>query len=427
MPTRTPRRTRKAGPGQLDALASGPRPTLWHWGLGADSTAGLDLLLDDPAAFGFRDGLGSFAVVVAHTGDEWTDTYELAERFLLPRLREHRIRTIEISRAGPEAKDGIVVLSDTDRPNSLHRRGPWTLTDELNASGTVPLRGVGLRSCSDKFKGWVLDLWAKQEFGPLPYRVAVGFNADEVKRARRDVANTVATRRPWFPLIARRLARVDVELHLLQTYGVKWPKSYCTVCPFPSKTAAREDHIDRMRRYPQQGADSLLVEHIARALNPRMTLRTSGSLLEEVLAAKDTDAVVARYEQLLRERPTALYEIRRILPAARSNDCDHEDACTRPECRDPNKRGRALRSLRTVTAGTPGHALARLRDLATEHKQTVEVDEAGFHRVTLAARADTYPTVEHLYAVGPTGPVDKELEAFAGKWATATGDPAGAG
>ncbi|MGR7000805.1 hypothetical protein ACU686_26595 [Yinghuangia aomiensis] len=137
------------------------------------------------------------------------DTLALTEQHILPRLREHRVRLVEIARGGPHDADGIAVLSDTRDPRTLHRRGPWTLADELDTTGTVPMRAKGHRRCSLKFKGWVLDTWEAAETQGRPYRVAVGYNAEEVSRALGDVAASVPARRPWYPLIARKLARID--------------------------------------------------------------------------------------------------------------------------------------------------------------------------------------------------------------------------
>jgi hypothetical protein len=436
-----PKRARPAA-GQLDMFP--PRrparlPTEVHWGLGADSTALLDMILDEPRAFGLLPDLSDCTILVAHTGNEWPDTLDLADEYILPRLREHGVRLVEIARGGPRDADGVAVLSDTRTPTALHRRGPWTLAEELEAAGTVPLRARGHRHCSLKFKGWPLDTWAAREWAGLPYRAAVGYNADEGGRALRDTAATVAGRIPWYPLIERRLARVDVEEHLFAQYGVFWGKSYCWLCPFPSQGVAREQHLARMRRFPDGGARSLWIEHVARVLNPNSTLRANSSLLDEVRAAPDTGAILDRFEALVRQAPTAVYEIRRILPAARSRACELTAAC--PDCRatapydetcphsvetcgtclDPRRRGRAWRSLRTLSTGSTADAHAHLRRLAAEHHAEPAVDNAGITRAVVVPRGDTFPTVEHLYAVGPAGPRDKERPGFASAWAAATG------
>ncbi|MGR7000804.1 hypothetical protein ACU686_26590 [Yinghuangia aomiensis] len=183
-----------------------------------------------------------------------------------------------------------------------------------------------------------------------------------------------------------------------------------------------------------------MIEHVARALNPNSTLRATGSLLDEVLAAPGMGAVLDLYRRTLDETPTAVYEIRRLLPAARSKVCEHTKACaarraaapdrdTCPHslavcdtCRDPRRPGRSMRSLRTLSVGSLEAAREHLASLAAKHDAELAVDDAGFARATVIARTPKlYPTLEHLFVVAPAGPCDKERPGFAASWAAATG------
>ncbi|MFJ6901947.1 hypothetical protein [Streptomyces hokutonensis] len=72
--------------------------TVINWGLGADSTAYLAKMLTDPAAHGID--LERTAVLHMATGSEWPETRLLVEEFMLPLLREHGVRFVQLSRSG---------------------------------------------------------------------------------------------------------------------------------------------------------------------------------------------------------------------------------------------------------------------------------------------------------------------------------------
>ena len=123
-------------------------------GLGIDSTALLANLLGmSDAERGFP--LSDLVVATAMTGDEFRRTGELNDQFKLPLLRRHGVRYIQVSRAGQSESDGIAVLDDSTSPQRMVMRGPWSLRDELRASGTVPQLG-GARKCSYRAKGCLL-------------------------------------------------------------------------------------------------------------------------------------------------------------------------------------------------------------------------------------------------------------------------------
>lgn len=81
------------------------------------------------------------------TGGEYPDSKELCEEHLLPRMRSHRVRYVQVARAGHLESDGIKVLSDTREPFEIHLQGAYTLNEELRAAGTVP-QFSGERRCS---------------------------------------------------------------------------------------------------------------------------------------------------------------------------------------------------------------------------------------------------------------------------------------
>ena len=122
------------------------------WGLGVDSTAYLVKMLDDPAAHGVD--LARTMVIHQLTGSEWPTTRAHAEQFVLPLLRKHQVRLVQVSRSSRAL--AIAVMDDSRRPERIVQRGPWELWDEYETNGTVPQQG-GIRICSLHAKGEVGD------------------------------------------------------------------------------------------------------------------------------------------------------------------------------------------------------------------------------------------------------------------------------
>ncbi|MFF9171845.1 MULTISPECIES: hypothetical protein [unclassified Streptomyces] len=158
--------------------------TVINWGLGADSTAYL-ARMTDPSAYGIdRERT---AVLYMATGSEWPETRLLVEEFMLPLLREHGVRFVQLARNGHLQQHGFTVLDDSRHPERLFARGPWTLWDDLESVGTVPQQ-AGTRKCSLWAKGAVGDWWLTQVFGGRLFRQIMGFNADEEGRRFGDQA-----------------------------------------------------------------------------------------------------------------------------------------------------------------------------------------------------------------------------------------------
>ena len=126
------------------------------YGMGVESTAILLEWMENPASRNFD--LKDLIVITSMVGDEYPDTQKLVEEHILPRMRQHNIRFVQVARAGHNQKDGIVVLSDTRQPHKLHFQGVYKLSDELRANGTVPQFG-GEHRCALKFKAFVIETW----------------------------------------------------------------------------------------------------------------------------------------------------------------------------------------------------------------------------------------------------------------------------
>lgn len=260
-----------------DARLDEPAVVL-SYGMGADSTALLLRWLDDLESRDFP--LDRLVVATAMTGDEFPDTVTLVESHVLPRLREADVRFVQLARRGPRQADGVIVLDDSRAPDILHAAGPWRLSDELASAGTLPQVASGRRTCSMKFKGWVLDTFLARELGGAPYWHVLGLNADEVGRADRDRSYSAAHRQSQYPLIEWGWDRERCESFIAATVGVAWPKSCCSYCPF-----AADRHIDRYRQFPKEAAQALMLEATSRALNPAVRLFGRTSLRGELLLA----------------------------------------------------------------------------------------------------------------------------------------------
>ncbi|MFJ2745267.1 hypothetical protein ACIO3O_37045 [Streptomyces sp. NPDC087440] len=435
--------------------------TVLSWGLGADSTAVLLMYLAAPHRYGLRRDLSDLVVVHAVTGDEWPDSLDYANRLVLPLLRKARVRLVQVARGGPEDADGVVVLEDSRAPRRVFAQGPWRLSDELRAAGTVPQLARGKRLCSIKFKGWCLDQWAAAEFGVDSFRRTIGYHAGELGRAEDDSAiqrrlNAEAGRticEPYYPLILWGMERAAVEAYVLGLLGEPIRKSYCAQCPFSGVCASREAHEERLRAHPHIAADVLRMEYVSQALNERVALYGTTSLRKRLTEDGRNSAVLEAFDVSLEQAPHAVYEVRRIYHAARTDDCKawHGKACRSPQwwCREPRTekcveghpagrwepwcggsagcrgeagKGQAWRSVRTVYEGTRAGAQLRLGELGREQgAAVVRGEHSGIERVHYLEQGPGYPAVSGFLVAAPAGVQDKQRPKFEERWALVSG------
>ncbi len=245
-------------------------PVVLSYGMGADSTAILLRWLTEPATRDFE--LSDLVVVTAQLGSEFARTYRLVATHVLPRLRSHEVRYVQVSRSGRREADGITILSDTRTPVELVRSGPWRLVDELIEAGTVPQVAHGRRLCTVKHKGWALDHAIARLVGDQPFRHVIGFNADEVRRAATDSNYSSSNRASEYPLIEWGWGREHLEDWIEGVVGERWIKSRCSFCPFSACAGSRTAHLADWAAEPERGAEALFIEHVSLALNPRMAL-----------------------------------------------------------------------------------------------------------------------------------------------------------
>jgi hypothetical protein len=356
-----------------------------NWGLGVDSTRILTEWLDDPASRDFP--LGDLTVVTAQTGEEYADTKAVVEAHALPLLRRHGVRYVQVARAGRLKEEGYVVLSDTREPDRLFREGVYKLGDELLAAGTVP--AVGNRRCSIKSKGVVIDAWLRDELRGEPFRQVMGFNADEQKRVTRDSCYGGDARNAEYPLMKWGFGRERCERDLRDRFGVAWPKSCCSFCPF---ARGKPEALARLAGHPEELADALYLEHLSLALNPLMPLYASGSLRGKL--GPEHAAGVRVFEALLAAAEWAVYRVRRVYHA----------------------KGRADRSVTKVAIGRMDTMTAELTRLAAVEGQEAVV-EAGSPRFYLARRQPSqYPAFEEMCVAAPADAEEKAKKSFESTW-----------
>lgn len=167
-------------------------------GMGVDSVGILTRWLHEPETRWFD--LEDLVVLTAQVGAEFKSTAEHMERFVLPLLREHSVRYVQLSRGGPLARDRYVVLDDSTSPERMHMSGPWTLTDYQLDIGSVPQFANGKRDCTQKAKGEPQDWWKKDHLGDDPHVHVLGFSSEEGRRILRDSSYLTDHRSARFPL-----------------------------------------------------------------------------------------------------------------------------------------------------------------------------------------------------------------------------------
>lgn len=153
------------------------------WGMGLDSTALLLRWILEPQTRDFE--LDDLALCTSMTGNEFFSTYRDVTQHVLPVLREHNVRFVQITRSQrktTKAGGGVVVLDDSRQPQQLHIQGQYTLADEMLAAGTIPQLG-GIRTCSIHSKGECLDPVIAGITAGNPFRQATSaYSVYEVRR-----------------------------------------------------------------------------------------------------------------------------------------------------------------------------------------------------------------------------------------------------
>jgi hypothetical protein len=359
------------------------------YGMGVDSTAILLRWLEDPSSRDFD--LKDLIVLTAHTGDEYPDTKRDVEAHVLPRLRAAGVRFVQVARGGPYEKDGIVVLSDSTTPTTLHTEGAYKLSDELMTAGTVPARRGTQKLCTQKFKGWVLDQWVMGELKGKPFRHVVGFESEETERVEKDQGYTRLARKASYPLVEWNWNRAKCIEYIQGVTGIAWKKSACVQCPFASLKGS--GCVDRFRENPESAAKALAIEYMSLVLNPRMGI-FGDRTLRQVVENSDNPQAIATFQKRLDDQKTwAVYRVRRAYVG----------------------KAKASRELTTIFTGTREEAKQKLLEM---NLGFAEVDKHGILRAYRERRVENvYPAREEMLVLGPAGVPDKvERTTFDRRW-----------
>ncbi|MFB9178671.1 hypothetical protein ACFFX1_11070 [Dactylosporangium sucinum] len=377
-------------------------------GMGIDSAAILARWLTDPASRDFA--LEDLVVITAMVGSEYRATERLMTTYLLPLMRAHGVRYVQVARQ-PRAPGtrrvvpGYVVLDDSRAPRRMVMRGPIALVDELWTTGTVPQTARHARRCSLKWKAEPLDAWIACNVAG-DFRHVIGFAADELDRVAKDRSFSTDRRRTSeFPLVSWDWDRARCATWLQDLFGEPWSRSCCGFCPFQAGPEA-DLMFQRWTQEPALAVETLLLETTALALNPRSTLFGTRSSARQRSTERGLPAAQLTEEHLA-SATWACYEVRRIKGPSRSNPATIT----------------ADRSVRTVALGTRAEVERGIAALAGERQLRLEVDEYGYLRAWARERGVQYPLVEQFWVSAPAGVADKQPKGFEDRWADAVGAP----
>ena len=354
-------------------------------------------------------------VITSQVGDEYTDTGRDVEAHILPLMRAHGIRYVQVARHGHFEGEGITVLDDSRTPARVFLEGDYKLSDELKRNGTVPQYG-GVHRCALKFKAWVIEQWleenvrgrarhaigynadetgrvARSEYA-FGERIAFGFNVDEKSRINRSCEYNTLSREAFYPLLEWGWDRRTCIEYIRSVLDITWKKSACVYCPF---NALRDDAIERQREHPRQVGDAMRIEHLSMALNPRGTIYKGRSLIQITIEAGN-DVAVELYRNIIGSEAWALYRVRRIYSGK-------------------GKADRAVEKLHVFE----GPAEARMALNMISASSGVAVEELrGIPYVWHERRSETdFPTREEFITIAPAAVETKArygLHWFDGRW-----------
>lgn len=360
------------------------------FGLGVDSTAILLRWLVEPSSRDFD--LADLVVITALTNDEFPSTITDVEAAVLPRLRDHGVRYVQVGRnrrTTTASGDGITVYSDTTAPTRVLQGQGYALSHEMLTAATLPQ--LASRRCSARAKGAALDPVIARLTAGQPYRHYLGFESGELRRAQRDATFNTDLREGVYPLIAWGWSRTDATAFIKDVTGISWQKSACTMCPFQfSSRAGFAAALERYRREPAAGADAIYLESVSLAFNERVGLLAKGRLIDAVHQAGLTE-VIRQYQHRIDTTEHGLYEVQRV---------------ARPR---PGTTPLIARRVHRLDHGTP--SAMHLALTSCPGRPVTGAD--GITRVVRRARGPHAPWVEHFCVVAPTADVaDKARPGF---------------
>jgi hypothetical protein len=392
-------------------------------GMGVDSVAILLRWLLDPTSRSFD--LRDLIVITAMTGDEFASTGTLMQDYLLPLMRKHGVRYIQVARKGHSTRDGIAVLSDSRETTEMHIDGVYKLSQEFLNNGTHQPVG-GCRKCSQKQKGHVLDSMLSVELHDMtmselnkahkagglavrPYIHVIGFSADELRRVKKDQDyGKLPGRVAAYPLVDWKWGRDECLDYIEQSVGVRWEKSACGQCPFAQMS---EDVQRRFRDEPELAAMSCEIEMNSLVFNHRMHLygEDESKSVFKMLRDDSNIGALRRFEQRVEAREWAIWKVRRVWKKKNVKNDDGDVIGT-----DETKAGNAARATSIIARGSRDDMEKLLATKGTIERGTAH----NLGRVwSRTKRTDgLFPAVEECLVVGPVIAREKEQKSFQAVW-----------
>jgi len=399
------------------------------YGLGVDSTAILLRWIYEPDTRPCP--LENITCITAMTGNEYDDTARNVTEHILPLMRSHGIRYVQVARHGARESDGITILSDTRSPDVLYIEGDYRLSDELAASGIV-VSYAGAHVCSMKSKAVPIESWldnhyeqsifghafgysadepkrvTKSEEAILARNVAFGFSTDELGRVARAAEYDTSERHGFYPLVEWGWTRDACIAYILAKTGILFNRSCCVACPFAHNKANLVQLQARHIENPLQVADALMLERMSLALNPRGQTYRAETLMAMTTRAGNTKATDL-FNMSLGTSQWAIYRVRRLYGAKAGT-----------EALGNAKKGTVQRAVEKVYVfpdeTTALDALQRL--VRGDHLELAVTND--IHYAYAQRRGEGYPAREEYFVVAPGRVEDKTrygIENFNRQWA----------
>jgi hypothetical protein len=204
----------------------------------------------------------------------------------------------------------------------------YGLADDLIQGGIVPQFVQNRRRCSAKFKSTTCEQWLRSKSDTVPeVFVAIGFTVGEERRRERgnladakrarQAQPSLVKRTNFYPLIDQfKLDRAGTEAYAQNVVakGIEpWWRSACVYCPFSGIAGPKEEVLFKHRQCPEESGFALLIEHLARRLNPKQTLYPKGRSLFQMLQNDNNQAALDHLQAWLEALPWAVYRVQRIV------------------------------------------------------------------------------------------------------------------
>lgn len=377
-------------------------PHVLNYGMGVESTAILLRWILEPESRNFS--LNDLIVLSAQTGDEFVSTKALVEKYVLPLLRKHHIRYVQVAKHGSLEKDGYTILDDSREPLEVMLDGDYRMSTQLHQDGTVPSFS-GAHLCAMKWKGFVLDRWLGDHLGTDKFGPYLGYNKDEQKRANKCEEYKCRGNTFLFPLIEWGWSREDCLNYIKEKLGVTWLKSCCSYCPFISKDVATSRYLAE----PEEAGFALLTEAIALALNPKMQLFPFGRAYD-LIVKSNNHAALANYQERLSHLQWGLYRVERTYE--KKIGSESKKPFTRVD-----------RRVVMVSRGSREQMMANLQAIAEEHGLTVETSLEAERVYSHKRDKKVFPSCEGFWVVCPALVKNKvrSAKSFQQKWDEITG------